>query len=988
MTQPSPQKQTGQRLNQSSNQQQRSRQGNAGRVDAARRQEPALSSGQRSKGLQAKVTLWAIAVSVLPVLAIGGATYYLGSQAVARQTEAREQGELLSWVDAEQTFQRQLALVLLGTGATAALSGAIAAILAKRAVRPVIETAATSTTLVNRLRRDRNDLPSPAVGRDEMTMLESNINFIKDQLPEMLWKQEAKTERSRVFLTITRHIREARTESDVFKVAVEAVRNVLRVDRVAVFRFDQNWNGTCVEESVASGLPKMLWTPTADTWFEKNAIQHYQNGRVQAVDSIYQSDLDDATIGSLETFAVKAFLTAPILKDDELVGLLVGHQCTEARVWDASEIDLFTQLAIQMGYALDYANLLEQVDTRADQAQLCITITRQIRESLNEEDVLKTTVEEIRKVLTADRVVVYSFDPDWYGTVIAESVVPGFPKALRAKIKDPCFAEGFVAQYQAGRVQATNNIYEAGLTPCYLKQLEPFSVKANLVAPILNNEKLFGLLIAHQCSGPREWQKPEIDLFSQLALQVGFALDHARLLQRIDAEGSLTQMLADITRRIRASLNEEDVLKTTVEEIRKALSADRVVVYSFDPDWYGTVIAESVVIGFPKALRAKIKDPCFAEGYVSQYQAGRVQATKNIYEAGLTPCYLKQLEPFAVKANLVAPILKDEKLFGLLIAHQCSGPRDWQKSEIDLFSQLALQLGFALDHARLLAQFEQMSHTAEDASYEDRQQRQVLQQQVTESLHSSQAIVQRLAKSASQQMEVVTAIHTRMQALVDTAQGISASAQRAVQQDQRLDQTMQVGQDLINRLLEGTTVVRETVDTATQKFKQLEQPSQKLSQVVASMSKMASQTKLQAMNAALKSASSGATALDFATMAEKVLSLSQQLDADISSIRLLVAELQGGMNEAIANMETGAERAFAETELSDELHQSLSQMTDINTELIELIEEVARASATQVDISTAANRAVLQVANLASQTSDQTASVAQSFARLAEFTQD
>jgi twitching motility protein PilJ len=486
--------------------------------------------------------------------------------------------------------------------------------------------------------------------------------------------------------------------------------------------------------------------------FEEGNVEHYHNRRVRAIDNIYQAGLTDYQIGLLERFAVKASLVAPLIKDDQLFGLLIAHQCSSPRVWEQAEIALFAQVATQVGFALEYAKLLEKVDARVDQAQTFINITRRIRESLNEEDVLRTTVEEIRKTIAADRVIVFGFDSNWYGTVIAESVLPGFPKALQANIKDPCFAEGYVEQYQAGRVQATNNIYQAGLTDCYLGQLEPFAVKANLVAPILKDGHLFGLLIAHQCSAPRDWQQFEIDLFAQLATQVGFALDHARLLKRIDAEGVQTQTFLNITRRIRESLNEEDVLRTTVEEIRKTIAADRVIVFGFDSNWYGTVIAESVLPGFPKALQANIKDPCFAEGYVEQYQAGRVQATNNIYQAGLTDCYLGQLEPFAVKANLVAPILKDGHLFGLLIAHQCSAPRDWQQFEIDLFAQLATQVGFALDHARLLNQVDQAYQTAEAAAYEQNRQKEALQRQVSEMLRDSKANIDTLSNEALRRM--------------------------------------------------------------------------------------------------------------------------------------------------------------------------------------------------------------------------------------------
>ncbi|MEH2239543.1 GAF domain-containing protein [Nostoc sp.] len=103
---------------------------------------------------------------------------------------------------------------------------------------------------------------------------------------------------------------------------------------------------------------------------------------------------------------------------------------------------------------------------------------------------------------------------------------------------------------------------------------------------------------------------------------------------------------------------------------------------------------------------AKIHDPCFTQGYVEKYQSGRVVAINNIHESGLSDCHINLLESFAVKANLVAPIIKDEQLFGLLIAHQCSEPRNWQQSEIDLFSQIAMQVGFTLDHARLLQAYE------------------------------------------------------------------------------------------------------------------------------------------------------------------------------------------------------------------------------------------------------------------------------------------
>ncbi|MEH2301649.1 MAG: GAF domain-containing protein [Nostoc sp.] len=661
---------------------------------------------QQKWSLKTKAIVWALSISVLPVVAIGIATYYYGINLITKQIPQVKQESAKSSTETELALQGQLSLLLTGMGGTAILAGAIATFIANRAISRVSKAALTSNIIKNKLRPDSEFTKTFIASEDELVMLERNINLFTELLSVLVQQKETEADYSQLLMKITRWVRESFNEEDVLKTTSEEIRKALSIDRVTIFCFNSNTNGTFMAESVAAGLPKMLGVTISDPWFEAGYIEKYQNGCIRAIDDIYQSDLNDGDIELLEQFGVKSNLVAPILKGKQLFGLLIAHQCSRIRFWQQSEIDLFAQIAMQVGFALEYAKLLKQVDTKADKAQVFIEITRSIRQSLNEEDVIKTTVEEVRKILSTDRVLVYSFNANWSGVIIAESVVPAYPKVLRSEIRDPCFGQGYVEKYQSGRVVATNNIYEADLADCHISLLESFAVKANLVAPIIKDEQLFGLLIAHQCSRPRDWQQPEIDLFAQIAMQVGFALDHARLLQRVNAEGVQSQLLADTIGSIRQSLNEEDALKTTVQEVRKVLSTDRVMVYSFNPDWSGTVIAESVVLTYPKVLQSEIQDPCFDEGYVKQYQSGRVLAINNIYEVGLADCHISLLESFGVKANLVAPIIKDEQLFGLLIAHHCSRPRDWQQSEIDLFAQIAIQVGFALDHARLLQRIE------------------------------------------------------------------------------------------------------------------------------------------------------------------------------------------------------------------------------------------------------------------------------------------
>ncbi|QIR36908.1 GAF domain-containing protein [Tolypothrix sp. PCC 7910] len=945
--------------------------------------------GQKDWSLKAKATVWSCAISMLPVLAVGSATYYIGNQQITEQISYTKPLGIKQLAETKLALQNQLSLLLMGTGVTTLLVGAIAVLLTNRALRPLLNTAALSNNIVRRLLPDQGGIRGAIASKDELVVLEKNISLIKKQLPDLLWKQEQEAERVQVLMNITRRIQECLNEEDVLKTTVEEVRTALNSDRVTIFRFNPNREGTFVAESVGFGLPKTLRTTVSVPSVGGEDIEEYQNGHIVAIDDIYQVDLSDSQLSFLERFAVKANLVAPILKKNQLFGLLIAHECSKPRFWQQSEIDLFAQIATQLGFVLNYTQLLEQVETKADQTQLFVDITRRIRGSLNEEDVLKTTVEEVRKSLSADRVIVYGFDPEWYGTVIAESVIPGFAKTLRAKIKDPCFAEGYIEKYRTGRVQAISNIYEAGLQECHIGQLEPFGVKANLVAPILKDDQLFGLLIAHQCSAPRDWRKFEIDLFTQIAMQVGFALDHARLLQRIDAEAVRTQLLVDITRRIQESFNEEDVLKTTVEEVRKAISADRVIVYGFDPDWYGTVIAESVLPGFPKALWAIIRDPCFAEGYIEKYQAGRVQAISNVYEAGLTECHLSQLEPFAVKANLVAPILKDGQLFGLLIAHECSGPRDWQQTEIDLFAQVAMQVGFALEHARLLNQVDQAYQAATAISVEQSQKQEELKLQVSQLLRNGNAVVQTLSTDvALTQLQSIEFIYNQTQMLGDLTHRLINSAQQLEFQEQQISQTVQDEHQSMSQILESIYAIQETVVQAAQRLNRFEEPSQQLSEKINLISNVISQIKLQAMHTALEASRSGEAGQKFAAIAQKALSLVQQLELEITEVQPLVADIHAESDQAIAAMQSGAAQAKSSGDLVAHTQQKFQQAIALSMEMQTLVAEISQAAAVQIETSTSVNQSILEVASIANQTSEQAIALADSLAQLTIFAQE
>lgn len=170
---------------------------------------------------------------------------------------------------------------------------------------------------------------------------------------------------------------------------------------------------------------------------------------------------------------------------------------------------------------------------------------------------------------------------------------------------------------------------------------------------------------------------------------------------RLQYQMARSRLLAEMQERIRQSLDLKDILNTTVKEVREFLQTDRVIIYKFQSNVNGVVMVESVGSQWQKIKQQKIVDPCLKEKCFQIYKEGQSKAIKDIYTEGLKECYIDFLAQFQVKANLIVPIRKRENLWGLLIAHHCSKPREWQQLEIESIEQLVTQVGIAIQQAQL-----------------------------------------------------------------------------------------------------------------------------------------------------------------------------------------------------------------------------------------------------------------------------------------------
>jgi PAS domain S-box-containing protein len=198
------------------------------------------------------------------------------------------------------------------------------------------------------------------------------------------------------------------------------------------------------------------------------------------------------------------------------------------------------------------------------------------------------------------------------------------------------------------------------------------------------------------------------------------------------------QAIAGVIQQMRQTLHLETIFATTTQELRRVLNCDRTLVYRFNPDWSGAVVAESVGSGWVSVIETLINrvasfasqtlefDRCIIkqwdsreaetrDAYIQQTQGGVYRqkgvhtSVSDIHQANFDPCYVQFLETFQVRAYLIVPIFSNQKLWGLLASYQNSGSREWRKSEIQVASQIVTQLGIAIQQAELFAQIQHQS---------------------------------------------------------------------------------------------------------------------------------------------------------------------------------------------------------------------------------------------------------------------------------------
>lgn len=389
-------------------------------------------------------------------------------------------------------------------------------------------------------------------------------------------------------------------------------------------------------------------------------------------------------------------------------GVIIWTEHSKAAIYDETG----NLIAIE-GIARDITDRKQaeiQLQQQAERERLLAAIALRIRQSLNLEEILNTTVEEVRQFLQADRVMLYRFDANQNGLLVAESVSSNWTLDLAMK-SHRTWSQEQKAECERGYVQTVNDINQVGLAPNSVELMTRLQLRAKLAVPILqDNHLLWGLLEVHQCSQARQWQPTEIDLLEKLATQVAIAIQQAQLFNQVQQQANREQLLNYISQALNSSLDPTHILQEIVNLIGEGFGVDRVTIFSIEAEQIRFLnewrVSDQVVsmlawrIDLPKII--DLLDPS------SNFSFHRVCHASNYAEIPLTPIQRSRIQQAQVLSALRVPIFIREQLFGGLSLQTTTTYRTFTEEEIQLLERIADQAAIALYNAQSYERLEQL----------------------------------------------------------------------------------------------------------------------------------------------------------------------------------------------------------------------------------------------------------------------------------------
>lgn len=207
----------------------------------------------------------------------------------------------------------------------------------------------------------------------------------------------------------------------------------------------------------------------------------------------------------------------------------------------------------------------------------------------------------------------------------------------------------------------------------------------------------------------------------------------------------------------------------------------------------------------------------------------------------------------------------------------------------------------------------------------------------------------------TEQSEVISRSHALLDDFLNLAEQAQNQSHQLTVSAKQTVETSENGQAAIHQAIQGMNQIRTQVSAIAGTILALAQFTQRIDDIITSVSEIAIQSNLLALNASIEAARAGIHGRGFAVVADEVRSLSQQSTTAARQVRAILGEIQAAMKDTVRATEEGlrgVDAGVAVTQEAESLmiqlaenvagsHKSVTAVHDISRQQASMLEEIA-----------------------------------------------
>lgn len=241
--------------------------------------------------------------------------------------------------------------------------------------------------------------------------------------------------------------------------------------------------------------------------------------------------------------------------------------------------------------------------------------------------------------------------------------------------------------------------------------------------------------------------------------------------------------------------------------------------------------------------------------------------------------------------------------------------------------------------------------------------------QISSSAEKLSVIIDTTNEGVRRQQSESEQVATAMNKMTATVQEVAQNANDAALASQQADEAAQAGKDIVRQSITGITNLAREVENTSSLLDRLQSETGEIDSALSVIQSIAEQTNLLALNAAIEAARAGETGRGFAVVADEVRTLAQRSKDSTEEIKSIIEKLQSGTREAVQAMSAGLDQASQSVVQANKAGDSLDAITHTVSTISDMNVQIATASEEQAAVAEEINRNIINIVQIAEETS-------------------